>query len=173
MRPPATIKLWLTSRKMFDWLQNAPDEDACKRRLAIWLTYSDKLHSREVAKTLGVSIQAVRLWISQYNKSGPGGLERTGRGGRRRALLCLKEEIEFLKPFIRKARSNNPPKAIEIKYKIEQKLGKKVSTAYIYNLLRRHHWSRIIAQSKGNQTVVTADANSFKELTQPWRKNQH
>lgn len=171
MRPPAKIKAWLTVQKMFNWLENAPDEDSYKRRHAIWLTHTDKLHARKVAEILGVSTQAVWLWIAQYNKSGPQGLERTGRGGRRWAFLSREEEIEFLKPFLKKARSNKPPETAQIKCLIEKKLGKKVSKAYVYSLLQRHHLSSIIAQSKINQPV-SADSDSFKKLSQPWHKQQ-
>ena len=153
---------------MFNWLQNATDEDSSKRRRAIWLTHTDKLCARKVAQILGVSTQAVWLWIAQYNKSGPQGLERTGRGGRRWAFLSREEEIDLLKPFIRKARSNHPPQTSVIKQVIEKKIGKKVSRAYIYSLLRRHHWSSIIAQSKIN---LSASADTFEKLSQPWRKH--
>ena len=107
MRPPARIKSWLSIEKMFQWLQSAPDEPAYKRRLAIWLTYTGKLHANKVAKVLGVSTQAVWLWIRQYNDSGPSGLKRNGRGGRRWGFMTLQQEAELLRPFIRKARSGS------------------------------------------------------------------
>ena len=117
MRPCARIKPWQSIEKMFQWLQDAADESSYKRRLAIWLTHTGKLHAGKVAEILGVSTQAVWLWIRQYNNAGPGALERKGRGGRCWGFMSLQKETELLKPFIRKARSGYPPKAQVIAFK--------------------------------------------------------
>lgn len=171
MRPPAKIKPWLNVQEMYNWLENAPDEDSYKRRHTIWLTHTDKLHARKIADILGVSIQAVWLWVKQYNESGPQGLKRKGRGGRRWGFLSQKEEAEFMKPFIQRARSNKPSETAHIQALIEKKLGKKVSKAYVYSLLQRHDIYSIIAQSKIS-TAISTDADSFKKLSQPWHKQQ-
>lgn len=170
MRPPAKINPWLTARKMLNWLENAPDEDSYKRRHAIWLTHTDKLHARKVAEILGVSSQAVWSWISQYNKFGPQGLERTGRGGRRWAFLSLKEESQLLKPFIKKAQSGKPPEAAQIKQKIEKKLGKTVSMSYVYRLLQRHQWADKIAQS-GPNAANQKRVNDYLKMARPWLRD--
>ena len=36
------------------------------------------------------------LWIGQYNRQGPAGLQRKGRGGRRWAFLTLDQEQDLL-----------------------------------------------------------------------------
>ena len=55
MRPPATIRDWLSIDRMFQWLQEAPDEASHRRRMAIWLTHTGRLHAAKVAEILGVS----------------------------------------------------------------------------------------------------------------------
>jgi len=167
MRQPAEIKSWLSIEKMFQWLQGAVDESSYRRRMAIWLTHTGKLHANKVAETLGVSTQAVWLWIRQYNTYGPDGLERRGRGGRRWAFLSIQEEAELLKPFIQKARLGHPSKPAEIKQLVERKLQKKVSMPYIYRLLHRHRWAEIIAQSKQYVPSDTLQDN-FKKFSRPW-----
>ncbi|MHC4396565.1 MAG: helix-turn-helix domain-containing protein [Planctomycetota bacterium] len=167
MRQPAAIKSWLSIEKMFQWLQDAPDESSYKRRMSIWLTHTGKLHANKVAKTLGVSTQAVWLWIRQYNARGPEGLKRRGRGGRRWGFLTTQQESELLKPFIRRARLGSPPKPAEIKQSIEQKLQRKVSAPYIYRLLHRHRWAEIIAQSR-QYAPSEAVQDDFKKFSRPW-----
>lgn len=83
MRKPAQIKSWLTPEELLSWLKEAPTVEAYQKRLAVWLTYIGPFHAQEVAKMLGVSKQAVWLWLGQYNKHGPDALDRKGRGGRR------------------------------------------------------------------------------------------
>ena len=48
MKQPALIKPYLTVEQMFKWLQKAPNEDSHKRRMAIWLIYTGRLHARKV-----------------------------------------------------------------------------------------------------------------------------
>jgi len=167
MRPPAQIKPWLSIEKMFQWLQGSPDGPSYNRRMAIWLTCTGRLHAHKVAEILGVSTQAVWLWIRQYNTKGPSGLERVGRGGRRWGLMRRGREAEMLKPFLQKARAGRAAKAAMIKPIIEKELSRAVSTSYIYRLLRRHGWAEIIAQSQ----TITGRSDDFKKLSRPWRRN--
>ena len=168
MRQPTQINQWLSIEKMFQWLQNATDQHAYKRLMAIWLTHTGNLHANKVAEILAVSTQAVWLWIRQYNKYGPKGLERKGRGGRRWAFLTIQQEAELIKPFIRKALTGNPPKADVIKQAVEQKLGVKVSKPYIYRMLARNKFSQIIAQSRTAETTLKDD---FRNLSRPWLRS--
>ena len=166
MKPPAIIKPHLTVKQMFKWLQEAPDEDCHKRRMAIWLIYTGRLNATKVAEILGVSVQAVWLWTHQYNTKGPRGLDRKGRGGRRRALLLREAEAELLKPFLARAKSKDTPKASEIKAAVERKLDRKVSLPYIYKLLARNGWAQTIAQ--GGKTTKTKDSGDFRTISRPW-----
>ena len=115
MRPPPKIKPHLPIEQMFNWLQAAPDQDAYKRRMALWLAHTGNLHAHRIAQVLGVSKQAVWLWVGQYNRLGPKGLDRKGRGGRRWAFLSRWQEQQLLKPFIKDVRSGKRPKTKEIK----------------------------------------------------------
>jgi len=171
MRPPATIKPHLSIDAMFQWLQEAPDEASHKRRMAIWLTHTGNLYARQVGKVLGVSVQAVRLWIRQYNTPGPAGLERSGRGGRRWGFLTPEQEVELLRPYLRKLREGVITSPSEIKQVIEQKLGRQVSAPYVYRLLHRHRWAEKIAQSNPVARDQKPDADHLKVM-RPWLREQ-
>ena len=168
MRPPAYIKPHLSVAEMFRWLQKAHDEASQKRRMAIWLTATGKIHAHKVADILGVSVNSVWLWIRQYNNAGPGGLQRKGRGGRRWGFLSHQAEIEVLKPFIQLAHSGSITKAAHIKEAFEKKIGRKVSMPYVYRVLCRCGWSVIIAQSQGAGKGERED--TFRKLSQPWQR---
>ena len=170
MRPPAQIKPYYSVEKMFKWLQNAPDEQSYKRRMAIWLTHTSGLNASKVAGILNVSTQAVWLWISQYNHKGPDGLDRKGRGGRRWAFMTYRQETDILKLFIHKAKAGQTVKTTAIKQVIENKLGKKISMSYIYRLLKRHKFNDITTQSQRSTGPLTAGDN-FRKLSRPWLRN--
>lgn len=170
MRPPTKIKPHLPIDKMFQWLRSAPDEASYKRRMALWLTHTGNLHTPKVAQILGVSPQAVAAWIRQYNNLGPVGLERTGRGGRRRALMTPQQEAQILAPFIKLAKSGRTPKTPQIKQALENALNRKVSLPYVYRLLSRHRWNQIIAQS-GKTPPEEKALDDFQKIARPWLRN--
>ena len=171
MRAAACIKPWLSIEKMFQWLQSASDETSYKRRMAIWLTHTGRLHAPKVADILGVSTQAVWLWVRQYNTHGPKGLDRKGRGGRRRAFMTIQQEAELLKPLIKDIGSDNVLKASQIKWLVEEKLGRKVSVPYIYRMLSRNGWYEKIAQS-GTITKPSIQKDNFQKISQPWLRQE-
>ncbi len=167
MRPPATIKDWLSITKMFQWVQNAPDESVYKCRMAIWLTHTGKLHAGKVAGILGVSKQAVWLWIRQYNEIGPSGLERPGRGGRRWGLLSLQEERKLLTPILRQTRSGHPITPQIVQALVEKKLQRKVSKSYIYKLLNRNKVT-IVTEKSRTKNVPQESPDTFGRISKPW-----
>jgi transposase len=96
MRRPASIKPWMSAEDLQAWVREAASRAEYQRRLAIWLTHIGPFAAQQVATLLGVSKQAVWLWVSQYNRQGPAGLERQGRGGRRWGYLSWEAEEAFL-----------------------------------------------------------------------------
>jgi len=152
---------------MFQWVQNAPDQAAYRCRMAVWLTHTGRLHAAKVAHILGVSKQAVWLWVRQFNEQGPEGLERNGRGGRRWGLMTLSQEGELLRPLIKLARSGRAPKPEAVKQIVEDKLQRKVSKSYIYKLLRRHGWADTLRQAQ-SPTSPSGDSDTFDRLAKPW-----
>jgi len=143
MRRPAQIKPWLSEEEFLVWIREAVSREAYQKRLAIWLTKIGPFHADEVAKMLGVSKQAVWLWVSQYNKDGPEGLVRQGRGGRRWSLLSWPQEEALLKSIEKRALGGELITAKQMMPKICQAAGEEISLAYVYRLLRRHQWRKL------------------------------
>ena len=143
MRKPYQIESWLTPEELLSWLKEAPTVEAYQKRLAVWLTYLGPFHAQEVAKMLGVSKQAVWLWLGQYNNHGPGGLGRNGRGGRRWSLISWEEEEALLKSLEDRAVTGQLLTAKQLLLEGSQAVGHEVSLGYVYALLRRHRWRNL------------------------------
>jgi transposase len=143
MRKPAQIESWLTPEELLSWLKEAPTVEAYQKRLVVWLTYIGPFHAQEIANMLGVSKQAVWLWLGQYNKNGPTGLGRKGRGGRRWSLISWEEEAALLKSLENRAVEGQLLTAKQLLPEVSQSVGHEVSLGYVYALLRRHRWRKL------------------------------
>ena len=168
MRPAVNVKQWMPVEQMFQWVHQAPDQKAHKRRMCIWLIYTGKLDTAKVADVLAVSRQAVWLWVRQFNEFGPEGLERKGRGGRRWAFLSSQQERQLLRPLREKVRQGKVVKPADIKKMVEDMLSRDVSMSYIYRMLRRHNWAAVLAQSHHERRQ--AEADDFTKIARPWKR---
>lgn len=143
MRPPAHIEPWLSSEALQVWVRDARDKASYQRRLTIWLTQVGRLPAHRVAESLCVSTAAVWLWISQYNRQGPEGLQRTGRGGRRWAFLSWEQEQRFLQKGQQAAARGEILTAKQLHARLEKITGRRLSLGYVYRLLHRHSWRKL------------------------------
>lgn len=132
----------MTTEAMAQWVRQASDLEAYKKRLAIWLTLSGRLHAHRVSDLLQVSKQAVWLWVKQYNQGGPEGLDRKGRGGRRRAYLSEDDERKLVSKLQTLVSSGQARKAKELLPEVLKTVGQSVSVAYVYRLMQRHEKRR-------------------------------
>jgi transposase len=107
-----------------------------------------------------MSKQAVWLWVGQYNKNGPEGLGRQGRGGRRWSLLSWPQEEALLKSFEKRALRGEWITAKQMLPEICQVAGEEVSLAYVYRLLRRHQWRKLGPRPRH----VKADSQAQEEF---------
>jgi transposase len=164
MRPPAKLEPWLSADELVAWLEDAPDKSSYQRRLSIWLTHLGPFQAAQVAEMLAVSKQAVWKWVSEYNRRGPTGLEREGRGGRRWALLTDEQERAVLERFSARARSGDIVSAKQLLPEICEVVGHEVSLAYVYKLLHRQRWRKLAPRPRHVSQDPAAQA-AFKQTS--------
>ncbi|MGO8789136.1 MAG: winged helix-turn-helix domain-containing protein [Terriglobia bacterium] len=143
MRRPASIRAWLSPEDLQTWVREGQGRDEYQRRLAIWLTHIGPFPAHQVATLLGVSKQAVWAWVSQYNRYGPPGLERQGRGGRRWGYLSWEDEQDFLASLQERAQQGQILTGRQIHRQLCQRTGREVSLGYVYRLLHRHQGRKL------------------------------
>jgi transposase len=148
MRKPALIHPWLSEKDLRTWVRKARSCEEYQKRVAIWMTRTGPFPAHRVASLLVVSKQAVWLWVSQYNRQGPDGLQRRGRGGRRRSYLSLSQEAALLKRLQKRAQRGQASKAREVQEEVSKVAHKKVSISYIYRLFARIGWRKRGARAR-------------------------
>lgn len=171
MREPAQIRSWVSEEELLVWIREATDRETYQKRLAIWLTKIGPYHAHEVARMLGISKQAVWLWVGQYNQEGPEGLLRQGWGGRRWSLLPWSQEEALLGSFEKRALEGEWITVKQMLPEICQVAGAEVSLAYVYRLLRRHQWRKLGPRPRHVKANPQAQ-EEFKKNFQPSSKKR-
>lgn len=143
MKPPAQLKPWLGEFEFLAWLRESQGAAEYQRKLVLWLTHYGKWNSAMIAEMAGVSQPAVWRWVSQYNRLGPQGIHRQGRGGRRRGHMSEDAEREFLHSLENEAIAGSILTAKKVHAALCKRLGKPVSLGSAYDLLHRHQWRKI------------------------------
>lgn len=164
MRPPAVLKPWFTEGELAIWVRESSNKDDYQKRLCIWLTHL-RYSASEISDFIQVSIPSVWLWVGQYNRIGPEGLYRKGRGGRRWSFLSLEEEEKLLKSWEERAMVGEILTAPQLIPDVEEKVGKRVSVDYIYRLLHRHRWRKLGPRPRHVKANVQ-DQEAFKKTFQ-------
>ncbi|OGV35872.1 MAG: hypothetical protein A2X48_14740 [Lentisphaerae bacterium GWF2_49_21] len=108
------------------------------RRWQVILLAASGIPYRSIADLAGVSIQAVKLWVSQYRRRGSEGLRRKGRGGRRTGLLTVEQEKDVIKDYLQRIDGAHVNRARLVIKIIRELCSKKAGRWYVYKLLERH-----------------------------------
>lgn len=170
MRRPARLEPWLSPEELAVWVREAPTRQTYQKRLAIWLTHLGSHHAWQIADMLQVSCQAVWLWVGQYNKQGPAGLERQGRGGRRWGFVSWAEEQALLEQFHPQAAQGQLLTAPALKPRLEEAVGHAVSLDYVYRLLRRHDWRKLAPRPRHVKADPAAQEEFKKNSPRSFKK---
>jgi transposase len=137
MSRPTRVAPWKTRDELLAWLKEASTKGEYQRRLVIWMAVVQPMPAVNVAEALGISMQAVWKWTSEYNRLGPDGLDRIGRGGRRRALLSLSAE-RALVVKVRALQSREPrPSLRSLLPEVRRTVRREVPLHYLYRLMTR------------------------------------
>ena len=152
----------LSAQGVMDKIKETKGFWRVQKWLAIYNLLVDPRPLNEIARHVGLAWQTVRNLVSQYNRIGPEAIESPGRGGRRRAYMTVREEVEFLEPFFEKAGTGQVATNNQIKRALEDRLGHKVHKTMVYRLLARHGWRKIVPRPSHRQ-ANEAEQEEFKK----------
>ena len=167
MRRPAQLVPWFDEDQLLAWMREATGAAEVRKRMVVWLTHFERFHAQEIARFVGVSVQAVWLWVGQYNRGGPEGLTRQGRGGRRWGYLTWEEEERVLASYAKEALRGKVITGRHLYAGVKEAVGRPVSLAYVYRLLHRHEWRKVGPRPRHVKAAPAAH-EAFKRGLQRW-----
>jgi transposase len=140
------------------------DANELREALAILLPAEWGSTLEETAAFLGVSRATVpRLQATFKTRCQAMPTPREHWGGRRRALMTVEEEQEFLKPWEERAKEGCVLVVSPIRAALAQRLGRPVAASVVYRFLARHGWRKVAPD--------TRHPKSDPAVQEAWKKN--
>ena len=122
------------------------------------------LTDREIGEKLGYHRKRVSQLCSEYAMVGPEEYARHKYGGNNRALTNS-EEAEILEKLSQKAEKGEVVTAREVKAELDRKRGKDTGKAYVYRVMDRQDWRKVMPRSKHPKAADEATVEASKKLT--------
>jgi transposase len=118
----------------------------------------------QTAAILGVGRATVARLQRRFRQSArPAAARRPRWGGRRKALLSIEQEAQFLAPWAEQAKQAGVLVLSPIRAALAQRLGRPVAASVVWRLLARHGWRKVAPD--------TRHPKSDRVAQQAWKKN--
>ena len=133
------------------------------RKLRVLMLRFEGLDNAEVGKRVGLCSVRVSQLVSEYKKTGLEKYTQKKYGGNHRNMSEAEEE-EILSGFKAKAEAGQVVIAKDIKEEFDKKLGRDTGRGYIYMLLERHGWRKVMPRSKHPKKASKEAIEASKKL---------
>lgn len=120
----------------------------------------------ETAKQMMCSESKVKRVTAEYLKHGLEEVTRNKYKANHRSM-SVEEENEILARFEKKAEAGQIVTVQEIKKAFDERIGKDTGRGYIYMLLERHGWRKVMPRSKHPKKAKEEAIEASKKLNKP------
>ena len=149
--------------KMIVEAEKATQDKRISRKLRALMLRYEGMSNDEAGKCLGLCSVRVSQLVSEYKQDGLEAFIQKKSGGNHRNMSEA-EETEILARFVEKAQSGQIVIARDIKAAFDEKLGRDTGRGYIYMLLDRHGWRKVMPRSKHPQKASEGVIETSKKL---------
>ena len=154
------------SEAEYEAIKNAEKKNKNKRvakRLEVLeLRYIGKSNA-EITERTGFNTRYVTTLIQTYKRQGLEEYIRSKQTSHRRNLTEA-EEAEVLKACEKEAEAGQLVSVEKIREKLEMKLGRESSPNYVYRVMQRNDWRKVMPKSKHPKAASQEEQDSSKKL---------
>ncbi len=145
-------------------VRQTQDARELRQAMAVLLPAELKASLEQTARVLGVGRATVpRLQAGFRQQRQSRTAVRKAWGGRRRTLMSVQEEQEFLRPWAAQAKAGSVLVLSPIRAALAQQLGRAVARSVVYRFLARHGWRKVAPD--------TRHPKSDPRIQEDWKKN--
>ena len=143
--------------------ENATQDKKTSRKLRVLILRYEGYDNQTIAERVGISKTRVVHSVGEYFKNGLEEYTRKKYGGNHRNM-SVEEEEEILQQFRERAEAGQVVGAKEIKQVFDEKLGRDTGRGYIYMLLDRHKWRKVMPRSRHPKKADDETIEASKKL---------
>ena len=154
------------SREEYEAIKDAEKETKDKntsRRLRILMMRYEGYKVRQIAEITGMRINSISQLCRRYREQGLKEFKRNKATSHRYAMPVEKER-EILARFEKAAEAGQEVTAKDIKAAFDEARGKDTGRGYIYMLLKRHGWRKVMPRSKHPKAANEEACEATKKL---------
>ena len=144
--------------------EKSTQDKRISRKLKVLMFRYSGMGNKAIAEQLGISETRVAHLVGEYLKNGLEEYAKKKYGGNHRNM-SEDDENKILESFKKKADAGQVITAKEIKKAFDEKLGRDTGRGYIYMLLERHGWRKIMPRSRHPKKADDATIAASKKLT--------
>ena len=133
------------------------------------LRYAEKSNG-EISEKTGFNERYITTLMGLYKKQGLAEFIRIKQTSHRRNMTAA-EEAEVLAACEQEAEAGKTLTAQTIREKLEEKLGRKTSENYVYRVMKRQGWRKVMPRSKHPKAASEEEQDSSKKLKQSTPKS--
>lgn len=137
------------------------NKNVAKRLKVLELRYAG-MSNAEISIRTGFNNRYITTLMGQYKKQGLDEFIRIKYTSHHRHL-SESEEAEVLEECAKAAESGQILTASMMREKLEERIGKKASHNYVYQVLKRHEWRQVMPRAKHPQAASEEEQNSSKK----------
>ena len=138
------------------------DKQISRKLRGLMLRYKG-LSNEEAGKQLGLCSVRISQLVNEYKRVGLESFAKKKYGGNHRSLSEAEEE-EILKRFREQAEAGQVVIVADIKRAFDERLGKDTGRGYIYMLLARHDWRKVMPRQRHPKKADDATIEASKKL---------
>ena len=133
-----------------------------KRLEVLELRYAGKSNA-EISEKTGFNERYITTLMGMYKKQGLKEFIRIKQTSHRRNMT-EEEEAAVLAECEQEAEAGKMLTVEKVREKLEEKLGRKTSPNYVYRVLGRHNWRKVMPRSKHPKAASQEEQDSSKKL---------
>jgi len=152
------------SKKLRETMKDCKIVNAYRRMEAVALRGEGKTNE-EIGKLTGYHSDWVSKLVSRYCNHGIDALIKDGRRGGNHRNLPTEQEEGILKEFEESASKGQLMTPKDIKKKYDEEVGRETKPTFIYSVLKRHGWRRVMPRSKHPNKASDEVIATSKKLT--------
>ncbi len=133
------------------------------KKLRVLMLRYEGLDNKTISERLDISPTRITHLIGEYKRDGLEKYIQNKYGGNHRNMSKA-EENEILDQFKIKAEAGQVVSAQEIKAAFDEKLGRDTGRGYVYMVLDRHNWRKVMPRSKHPKKADEEAIEASKKL---------